>query len=66
MDNLPMYFVIDGDVFVKVYKEGKEIRAVNHTGVSYPSFNAVRNGSVITKEEFEAGNVANSPKSIDV
>lgn len=65
MDNLPMYFVIDGNVFVKVYKDGDEIRAVNHNGTSYPSFNAVRNGSVITKKEFEAGKLANSPKSAD-
>lgn len=65
MENLPMYFVIDGDVFVKVFKDGNQIRAVNHNGVPYPSFNAVRNGTVITKAEYEAGKAANSPKRGD-
>lgn len=50
---LPMYFNVDGDILVKVFLSGDEIKAINQWGNFYPSFKAVMNGTVTTKAEFE-------------
>jgi hypothetical protein len=62
MDNLPKYYLVDGDIFVKVMADGDDVIAVNHLGNPYPPMKAAVNGVVITKEEYEAGKAANSPK----
>jgi hypothetical protein len=51
----PCYYELDGDIYVKLYKENGEVRAINHYGLPYPSFHAVLNGTQITKEEFLQG-----------
>jgi len=55
IDTLPRYYVLDGDIFVKIYRDGDEVKAINHLGVPYPAFNAVRNGVRISREEYIEG-----------
>ena len=50
---LPRFVVLDGDIYVKIYKDGKYIRALNHHGVAYYSpAKALFEGFEITREEF--------------
>jgi hypothetical protein len=55
IDDLPLYYVLDGDIFVKIYRDGERIRAVNHLGMGYDAGKAVYQGVRISKEEYEAG-----------
>ena len=52
-DELPKYYEIDGDIYVKIFLDGDEIRAVNNNGMPYEPFRAVRNGIRISRAEFE-------------
>ena len=52
-EQLPLYYEVDGDIFVKIFLDGDEIRAINHYGMSYEPFKAVYDGRGISKEEFE-------------
>jgi hypothetical protein len=51
----PCYYELDGDIYVKLFKENGKVRAINHYGLPYPSFHAVLNGSPITREEYLKG-----------
>jgi hypothetical protein len=50
--SLPLYYEVDGDVFVKLYAVGEEIRGINHWGNPYPAGNAVLNGRPTTRAAY--------------
>jgi hypothetical protein len=53
----PKYFIVDNEIYVKVYFENKELVAINDLGGSYKPYKAIYDGREITKEEFEKGSV---------
>lgn len=64
----PSYFVIDFDIFVKIYKDGDEVIGVNSKGSPYPVRKALVEGNKISKEEFEnedASRLVYTPQKAD-
>lgn len=50
--SLPKYYELDGDIYVKVYLVGDQVKGINHWGNEYLPFNAVRNGVLVNREKF--------------
>lgn len=52
----PKYFLIDDDVYVKLYLVGEsEIAGINHWGNPYPPGKAIVDGQPISRATFEKG-----------
>ena len=53
LDDYPKYYLVDTDIYVKVYLEDDYVLAMNHKGVFYPPMKAMGEGQEISEEEFE-------------
>jgi hypothetical protein len=54
MPDLPQYFEVDFDVFVKVFNTGvDEVTAINHWGNPYPPIKAMVEGRRVGRATFE-------------
>lgn len=51
----PKYFLVDSEVYVKVYFEGKEFVGINDLGNPYQPYKAMSDGREVTKEQFDEG-----------
>lgn len=59
MANLPRYYLVDFDIYVKVYIEKNEVTAVNQYGNVYPPVKALE-GKPISQDEFNRAVKASS------
>ena len=53
--NFPKYFLVDHEVYVKVYFDNDVLVAVNDLGNQYQPYKAMASGLEITEREFEDG-----------
>lgn len=53
----PKYFLVDFEIYVKVYIEKDVLMAINDLGSRSKPYRAMINGREITKAEFEAGSI---------
>lgn len=53
--DLPAYYVVEGEIYVVIMEDGEDVIAFNHWGNPYPPFKAMVMGNKITKQEFERG-----------
>lgn len=60
MITLPAYFIVDEDIFVKVYKDGDVVVAINQYNNPYAPIKALVDGRPITQEEFNRALSASS------
>lgn len=60
MVTLPVYFIVDEDISVKVYKDGEDVVAINQYNNPYPPMKALVDGRPITQEEFNRSRSAAS------
>lgn len=63
MTNLPKYFEVDFETYVKVYKKDGDVEADNQFGKPYPPVKALYDGRPITKDQFEAKRRAASSRA---
>lgn len=51
MTTFPKYYLVDFDIYVKVYEDNNEVVAINQYGNNFPPAKALE-GQPITQEEF--------------
>lgn len=58
----PKYFLIDCEIYVKVYFEKNTLLAVNDLGSPYQPYRAMGDGQEVTEAEFKEGAVKRRQK----